>query len=89
MPWMTPDALDRERIVRDVARGGQVDLLAQLLEQGQAGMAFQLADLRGHGRLREVQFLARGAKARPPGHGFEGAQRSHAKRALSDGTHDD
>ena len=45
-------------MVQQLAAGGrEVDLLAQLLEQWQAGMVFELANLSRHRRLREMQFL--------------------------------
>ena len=55
------------------ARRRQVDLLAQLLEQGQARVFLEL-DLRRHGRLRQVQLFGGARKAQVARHGFEHLQ---------------
>jgi hypothetical protein len=56
------------------AGGREVDLLAQLLEQRQAGVLLQLAHLRGHGRLRQVQLLGGAREAAVAGHRLEHLQ---------------
>ncbi|MNN23508.1 hypothetical protein D3C81_1369080 [compost metagenome] len=49
---------DAAAVVQHLVPGRrQVDLLAELLEQRQADMVFQLPDLGRHGRLRQVQLL--------------------------------
>ena len=52
-------------------RGREVDFLAELLEQRQAGVVFQLLDLDGHRRLRQVQLFGGPRKAQVAGHGLE------------------
>ena len=54
--------------------GREKDLLAQLLEQRQAGVVLELANLRRHAGLGEVQLFRRTRVAEQPGHGFEDVQ---------------
>ena len=50
---------------------GQVDFLAQALEQRQADGFLELLDLHGHGRLGQVEVFRRPGEAQAPGHPLE------------------
>jgi hypothetical protein len=53
------------------ARTGEINFLAQLLEQRQPGVSLELFDLRGHCRLGQMQFLCGARKAQQSGDCFE------------------
>ncbi len=68
-----PELLDdAAAVVQHLRAGrGEVDPLAQLLEQRQAHVMFELPNLCGNSGLREMQFLRRARKAQMAGHRFE------------------
>jgi len=66
---------DQVAVVQQLAaRRGEVNPATQLLEQRQPGVGFQLANLRGHGRLRQVQLFGRTRVAGQPCHRLEDLQ---------------
>jgi len=62
---------DAARAQHLLAGGGEVDALAQLLEQRQPGVLFELGHLRGNGRLRQVQLLGGAGEVQVAGDGLE------------------
>jgi len=64
-----------------LAVGGQVEFLADLLDQRHTNCFGELFHLHRHGRLREVELLGGAGKAAEPGDGLENFQL--AKRGMA------
>jgi len=63
---------DRAAVMKHFLAGRrQVNLLAELFKKRQSGVLLKLLDLRGDGRLGEVELLGGARKAEPAGNSFE------------------
>ena len=75
---------DRAAVMKHFVAGRrQIDLLAELLEKRQSRVLLQLLDLRGDGRLGEVELFRGARKAEAARDGFEDFQLPAASHCAS------